>query len=88
MMKYLITAALLTLSTFCLNAQGLKIEKALICLTYDDGLPSHLTTVLPQLDSFNLKATFFLNAIQGSSDRVGEVSKAVTGLEPGSGQWS
>lgn len=53
--------------------------KAIICLTYDDGLPSHLSTVVPQLDSVNLKGTFFLNAIQGASNVIGQASPAVTG---------
>ncbi|MEO5683616.1 MAG: polysaccharide deacetylase family protein [Chitinophagaceae bacterium] len=44
-----------------------RLQRAIICLTYDDGLESQLTTVIPQLDSIGLKATFFLNSIQGSS---------------------
>ncbi len=56
-----------------------KSVKALICLTYDDGLDSHLSTVLPQLDSVGLKATFFLNSIQGSSNVLAETSRAVSG---------
>ena len=63
-------------------AQPRKVDnakKAIICLTYDDGLQSHLTTVLPQLDSTGLKATFFLNSIQGSSERIGEASPATSG---------
>jgi peptidoglycan/xylan/chitin deacetylase (PgdA/CDA1 family) len=54
-------------------------RRALLCLTYDDGLPSHLATVLPQLDSAGLRATFFLNAIQGSSTAIGEPSPVVAG---------
>ena len=63
-------------------AQPRKVDnakKAIICLTYDDGLQSHLTTVLPQLDSAGLKGTFFLNSIQGASERIGEASSAVSG---------
>jgi hypothetical protein len=54
-------------------------KQGIICLTYDDGLQSHLTTVLPQLDSAGLKGTFFLNSIQGSSERIGEASPAISG---------
>ena len=33
--------------------------KAAICLTYDDGLPSHVNTVAPILKKYNFKATFY-----------------------------
>lgn len=72
-------------TTFCfllLNAQTVNInhsKKAIICLTYDDGLESQLTTALSQLDSAGLKGTFFLNSIQGSSGTLGQSSEAVTG---------
>lgn len=61
------------------TSQSAKAVKAIICLTYDDGLDSHLSTVIPQLDSAGLKATFFLNSIRGSSNVVGQVSPAVSG---------
>jgi sialate O-acetylesterase len=51
-------------------AQTKKIhnpKRAIICLTYDDGLETQLTIALPQLDSMGFKATFFLPSIQGSS---------------------
>lgn len=35
-------------------------HKALIILTYDDGLPSQLSTAVPQLEKAHLTATFFL----------------------------
>jgi sialate O-acetylesterase len=35
-------------------------KQAAICLTYDDGFINHLDIVGPQLDSFNLKGTFFV----------------------------
>ena len=35
-------------------------KKAVIVLTYDDGLNSQLNTAIPQLDSAGFKATFFL----------------------------
>ncbi|MBX2878245.1 MAG: polysaccharide deacetylase family protein [Saprospiraceae bacterium] len=33
--------------------------KAAICLTYDDGLPSHIQTVAPALKKHGLRATFY-----------------------------
>lgn len=56
-------------------------KRAIICLTYDDGLETQLTTVLPQLDSIGFKATFFLPSIQGSSQSVviGQTPEAVLG---------
>lgn len=33
--------------------------KAAICLTYDDGLPSHINTVAPMLEQYDFKGTFF-----------------------------
>ena len=57
------------------------LKRAIICLTYDDGLETQLITVLPQLDTFGLKATFFLNSIQGSSQStvIGQTPEAVLG---------
>jgi sialate O-acetylesterase len=45
-----------------LNGQSFWPEgrQAAICLTYDDGFENHLDIVGPQLDSFNLKGTFFV----------------------------
>jgi peptidoglycan/xylan/chitin deacetylase (PgdA/CDA1 family) len=65
-------------------AQIKKIDgskRAIICLTYDDGLETQLSIVIPQLDSEGLKATFFLNSIQGSSqsDVIGQTPEAVLG---------
>ena len=60
-------------------AQPVKRSQAIICLTYDDGLDSHLKNVIPQLNSFGLKGTFFLNAIRGSSEVLGQASAAVQG---------
>lgn len=61
------------------TSQLAKAEKAIICLTYGDGLDSHLSTVIPHLDSAGLKATFFLNSVRGSSYVVGQVSPTVSG---------
>lgn len=76
--------AISTSLTFAISVSGQtgKVDhskQAIICLTYDDGLQSHLRTVLPQLDSAGLKGTFFLNSIQGSSEVIGETSPAITG---------
>lgn len=62
------------------NVAG-NLKKAIICLTYDDGLETQLSTVIPQLDSAGLKATFFLPSIQGSSQSVviGQTPEAVLG---------
>jgi peptidoglycan/xylan/chitin deacetylase (PgdA/CDA1 family) len=62
-------------------AQVHRLKKAIICLTYDDGLETQLTTVIPQLDSVGLKATFFLNSINGSavSATPGQTPEAVIG---------
>src|SRR5436309_1641855 len=54
-------------------------KRAIICLTYDDGLESQLTTAVSQLDSAGLKGTFFLNCIQGSSNKVGQASPGLIG---------
>ncbi|MEC5147961.1 polysaccharide deacetylase family protein [Chitinophaga sp. 212800010-3] len=56
-------------------------KRAIICLTYDDGLETQLSTVIPQLDAVGLKATFFINSIQGSakSDIIGQTPEAVLG---------
>ncbi|WP_276481524.1 polysaccharide deacetylase family protein [Paraflavitalea pollutisoli] len=65
------------LSAVAVFSGNVMAQKAVICLTYDDGLPSHLVTVIPQLDSFQLKGTFFLNAIRGSSDKIGQAPEAL-----------
>lgn len=40
--------------------------KAAVCLTYDDGLDSHLDVAIPALDSFNLKGTFYCTGFSTS----------------------
>lgn len=54
-----------------------KLPTAIICLTYDDALPSQLQNVIPQLNALNFKATFFLNSIPGSSDQLGHASPSL-----------
>lgn len=79
--KLVLTAILFAPVLMPVQAQPTKVDhskQAIICLTYDDGLQSHINTVLPQLDSAGLKGTFFLNSIQGSSEKIGEASPATT----------
>ena len=38
-----------------------KGRKAAVVLTYDDGLNIHLSKVIPSLDSFQLKGTFYIS---------------------------
>jgi peptidoglycan-N-acetylglucosamine deacetylase len=64
-MTYLrIIFALVLLSAFNItNAQQTgewKGKKCAVVLTYDDALNVHLDNVIPCLDSFNIKATFYL----------------------------
>ncbi|MBT1707917.1 polysaccharide deacetylase family protein [Fulvivirgaceae bacterium PWU5] len=54
-----------------------KAPPAIICLTYDDALPSQLENVIPQLNALHLKATFFINSIPGSSDQLGHGSPSL-----------
>jgi hypothetical protein len=75
MLKYRVALIII----LCFGMKGGWTQTGTICLTYDDGLPSHLQTVIPQLDSFGIKGTFFLNSIQGASDHIGESSPWVTG---------
>lgn len=75
-----LSLVLIILTSGVVLAQPYTLPKrALICLTYDDGLESHLTTVIPQLNSLGLKATFFLNAIKGSAEVIGQASPALLG---------
>lgn len=59
------------------NAQQTKHKKAIIVLTYDDGLTSQLNVAIPQLDSANLTATFFLtgNMTEASLPRWRQAGK-------------
>ena len=61
-----------------INKDG-NLKRAIICLTYDDGLETQLSEVIPQLDSLGLKATFFLNSVHGSSQSnvIGQTPEAV-----------
>lgn len=37
--------------------------KAIICLTYDDGMVTQYKNAIPYLDSFDIKGTFFINNV-------------------------
>jgi len=82
--KTSLTVILITALFLSSLGQAKKVEnskRAIICLTYDDGLETQLSTAIPQLDAAGLKATFFLNSIQGSSqsDIIGQTPEAVLG---------
>ena len=72
-MRRALVTTMLSLAMFdCLSQVGKGIDKkAIICLTYDDALESHVKVAIPQLDSLGLKATFFLNSIKGSTEVAG-----------------
>ena len=76
-----ILATVFFLSSIGQTKKVISSKRAIICLTYDDGLETQLSTVIPQLDSAGLKATFFLNSIQGSSQSnvIGQAPEAVLG---------
>jgi peptidoglycan/xylan/chitin deacetylase (PgdA/CDA1 family) len=79
--KFLVIFLSIICSSLCVKAQTRHLKKAIICLTYDDGLETQLSTVIPQLDSVGLKATFFLNSINGSAVSAipGKTPEAVIG---------
>ncbi|WP_205504055.1 polysaccharide deacetylase family protein [Rufibacter psychrotolerans] len=60
MKKYLLL--LVGLYSFSLAAQDWNKKKCAVVLTYDDALNVHLDKVVPALDSFKLKGTFYLTA--------------------------
>lgn len=50
-------------NVFCQKSSPITFPngaKAAICLTYDDGLSSHVNTVAPALDKHGFKGTFFV----------------------------
>ena len=79
-----LTAIFITAFFFHSFAQTNKVKstnRAILCLTYDDGLETQLSTVIPQLDTLDFKATFFLNSIQGASqsDIIGQTPEDILG---------
>ena len=64
-MSKLLTACLMLLCFISNGQSTIKFpdgKKALIVLTYDDALASHLDVAIPQLDKANLKGTFFMTS--------------------------
>lgn len=57
--------------------------KAAICLTYDDGMQTHIENAIPQLNEAGLKGTFFINTTEGTSSIVGWKKAAKSGHELG-----
>src|ERR1051325_480720 len=62
--KTIIALSLLVSFTFNSNAQTNNVwngKKCAVVLTYDDGLNIDLKNVVPALDSFKLKGTFYIS---------------------------
>ena len=51
-------------------------DKAIVSLTYDDGLSSQITVALPQLDEFGFRGTFFLNDLSAYPDKWQQAAAA------------
>ncbi|AKQ46375.1 hypothetical protein TH63_13285 [Rufibacter radiotolerans] len=67
---------LLCLTSATVFAQDWNKKKCAVVLTYDDALNVHLDQVVPALDSFKLKGTFYLTAAAGPfSKRLPEWKK-------------
>mgnify|MGYP001217441815 CR=1 FL=1 len=78
-MKPILAIGLLLLHANCMQAQNnsWKNKQAAVALTYDDALNVHLDKVIPQLDSFGFKATFYLiGASPGFTNRIADWRKA------------
>jgi sialate O-acetylesterase len=76
-MKTIILIVLLNLLTTQIYAQNHFVwpdsAEIAVCLTYDDAKVSHLDTVRPDLNLYNLKGTFFCPGGSGSvNDRMDE----------------
>jgi sialate O-acetylesterase len=78
----LATGLLPLLFTFCgLHAQNnvWKNKQAAVALTYDDALNIHLDKVIPQLDSFGFKGTFYIiGASPAFTNRLTDWKKAAS----------
>ncbi|HEX5171587.1 MAG TPA: polysaccharide deacetylase family protein [Cyclobacteriaceae bacterium] len=58
------------------NTDAWNKKKCAVVLTYDDALNIHLDQVIPALDSFNFKATFYLTGYSpGFSNRIADWRK-------------
>lgn len=59
---FLLSYTQLLTTVYCQSRNDFKWPnraKAAFCLTYDDGLSSHISTVLPMLKRYRFKATFY-----------------------------
>ncbi|HUC81415.1 MAG TPA: polysaccharide deacetylase family protein [Flavisolibacter sp.] len=64
MKKHFAISTLLLFACVFTEAQNTRAwngKKAAVVLTYDDGLNVHLSKVIPSLDSFKLKGTFYIS---------------------------
>lgn len=52
--------------------------QAAVCLTYDDGLDSHLDVAIPALDTYGLKGTFYCTGFSSSLHERIEDWRAIT----------
>jgi len=73
MKKHSIALLILIVSTSLVLAQNERIAfkwpgnyQAAVCLTYDDGLDSHLDVAVPDLDAHDLKGTFYCTGFSTS----------------------
>lgn len=57
--------------------------KAAICLTYDDGMKTHLLNAIPQLNEAGFKGSFYINNVSGQKDVAGWMNAARQGHELG-----
>lgn len=85
--KILMIAIVLSLTVKCCIAQlpdsTWHHKKCAVVLTYDDAIPQQLDNALPILDSLQLKATFYLTAVE-VKDRIDDWKKlAAKGHELG-----
>jgi peptidoglycan/xylan/chitin deacetylase (PgdA/CDA1 family) len=65
------------LNSWAQSAGVWKNKSCAVALTYDDALHVHLDKAIPQLDSLNLKGTFYLSAyMPGSKTRLADWRKA------------
>jgi len=59
---FLLSNTQLVTTVYCQSGNDFKWPngaKAAFCLTYDDALPSHISTVVPLLNRYHFKATFY-----------------------------
>lgn len=62
----LVVLITLTINSFCQKTGIWKNKKCAVSLTYDDALNVDLDNAIPVLDSFGLKASFYLSGYSGA----------------------